>query len=235
MKLTHSMMLQGLLAKGISVMAINYRFSPEVIFPAHHQDAARAIQFARLKAKEWNIDPARIGATGGSAGAGISLWLGFHDNLADAKNADPVLRQSTRLTCMAVIGAQSAYDPRRIREWVGEAAARHPALDGFFGVNDANRNSPEAIRRYEAASAINHLTRDDPPVYAYYSEGRVLPPKPKDGAGIHHINFGLRLKERMDPLGIECIVRHSDEGARRDDEIVEFLARHLLPGKGGAR
>src|SRR5467141_267825 len=46
-----SALLQGLLEKGISVMAINYRLSPEVHFPAHYLDCARAIQFARLNAK----------------------------------------------------------------------------------------------------------------------------------------------------------------------------------------
>ena len=101
-------LLDGLLAKGISVMAINYRLSPEVSFPAHYMDCARAIQFARSKAKEWNLDPKRVGATGGSAGAGTSLWIGFHDDMADPKNADPVLRQSTRLTCMAVQGRRAA-------------------------------------------------------------------------------------------------------------------------------
>lgn len=221
-------LLQALLAKGISVMAINYRLSPEVMFPAHYLDSARAIQFARMKAKEWNLDPTRVGSTGGSAGAGTSLWIGFHDEMADPKSADPVLRQSTRLTCMAVTGAQSAYDPRKIREWVGEAAARHPALDGLFGVTDATRDTPEAHKRYEAASAINYLTRDDPPVYAFYAESRVIPPNAKAGVGIHHVNFGLRLKERMDALGIECTVRHLDEGAQRDPELVAFLAKHLL-------
>src|SRR4029079_17913228 len=60
-------LLTGLLDKGISVMAINYRFSPEVTFPSHYMDSARSIQYARSHAKEWNIDPKRVGATGGSA------------------------------------------------------------------------------------------------------------------------------------------------------------------------
>lgn len=220
-------LLDKLLASGISVMAINYRLSPEVSFPAHYMDSARAIQFARSKAKEWNLDAKRVGATGGSAGAGTSLWIGFHDEMADAKNADPVLRESTRLSCMAVNGAQSSYDPRVIKQWVGEAAARHPALEGFFGINPDERDTPKAHKRYEAASAINLLTRDDPPVYAFYSEARVLPPSPKDGQGIHHINFGLRLKEKMDALGIECTVRHRDEGAEPDKETAAFFVKHL--------
>lgn len=61
----------GYLKEGISVAAINYRMVPEatkegidppVKWPL--SDAARALQFIRSKAKEWNIDKERIGATG---------------------------------------------------------------------------------------------------------------------------------------------------------------------------
>ncbi len=228
-----SALLEGLLANGISVMAINYRLSPEVSFPAHYLDCARAIQFARSKAKEWNLDPKRLGSTGSSAGAGTSLWIGFHDDMADPKNPDPVLRQSTRLTCMAVQGAQSSYDPRVIKEWVGEAAAKHPALQGFYGLKLDELDTPKAHKLYESASAINYLTKDDPPVYAFYGDARKIPPDARPGQGIHHINFGLRLKERMDKLGIGCIVRHRDEGAKADEEMVRFLAKHL--GRSQAR
>jgi acetyl esterase/lipase len=220
-------LLEGLLARGISVMAINYRLSPEVSFPAHYMDCARAIQLARSKAKQWNLDPDRIGATGGSAGAGTSLWIGFHDDMADSDNVDPVLQQSTRLSCIAVLGAQSTYDPRLIRKWVSDSAARHPALEGFYGLKSDELDTPKAYKLYETASPINHLTKDDPPVYAFYSEARELPADAKPGQGIHHINFGLRLKEQMDKLGIQCIVRHRDEGADAEKEIIEFFGKHL--------
>ncbi len=226
-------LLEKLLAGGISVMAINYRLSPEVSFPAHYLDSARAIQFARSRAKEWNLDPQRVGATGGSAGAGTSLWLGFHDDLANPKSSDPVLRQTTRLSCLAVNGAQSTYDPRLIRQWVGAAAAKHPALLGFYGLKAEELDTPKAHRLFVDASAITHLTRDDPPVYAYYAEAREIPPNAKAGQGIHHINFGLRLKEQMEAFGLECIVRHRDEGAVADQEMAEFFVRHLT--KGGKR
>jgi acetyl esterase/lipase len=226
-------LLTGLLERGISVMAVNYRLSPEVHFPAHYLDCARAIQFAREHAAEWNVDPRRIGATGGSAGAGTSLWLGFHDDLADPKSSDPVLRQSTRLRCMAVFGAQSTYDPRRIREWVGEAAARHPALRDFYGLKREELDTPKAWKLYEDASPITHLTSDDPPVFLFYNEpDGPLPPNAPDGAGIHHPNFGRKLKERMDALGIECVLRQSTDYRARAavfDDMAAFFAKHLAP------
>ena len=42
---------------------------------------------------EFNLDKARVAAMGGSAGAGTSLWLAFHDDLADPASPDPVLRE----------------------------------------------------------------------------------------------------------------------------------------------
>src|SRR5262249_44541121 len=72
-------LLKGCLDSGISVAAISYRYSTRAIAPAPFQDGSRAVQFLRSKAKDWNIDPKRIAATGGSAGAGMSLWLGFHE------------------------------------------------------------------------------------------------------------------------------------------------------------
>jgi acetyl esterase/lipase len=101
-------LLEDCLKSGISVVAITYRLSDEAKAPAQFLDSARAIQFIRSMAKEWNLDGSKMAATGGSAGAGISLWLGFHDDLADPKSDDPVLRQSTRLTCMAVTNGQTS-------------------------------------------------------------------------------------------------------------------------------
>lgn len=220
------------LDSGISVASVNYRLSPEVHFPAHYQDCGRAIQTLRARAKEWNLDPKRVAASGGSAGAGTSLWLSFHDDLADPKSNDPIARQSTRLTCTGVTGAQSSYDPRVIKEWVGGRAHEHPALTGFFGITAENKGSPEILKRYEDSSAINHLTKDDAPTFMYYTEG----PEPMKadappGAGIHHVNFGHKLKEEMDKLGIECVVKHRNDytGRRADSttEMVDFFKKHF--------
>jgi acetyl esterase len=54
------------------------------------QDGARAVQFLRLHAGEYNLNPKPFGATGGSAGAGISLWIGFHNDMADPQSNDPL-------------------------------------------------------------------------------------------------------------------------------------------------
>ncbi len=153
-----------------------------------------------------------MAASGSSAGAGIALWIGFHDDLADPRSPDPIARQSTRLTCIGVDGAQSSYDPRFIQQIVGGRAHEHSALKSFYGLSDSERDTPKAHQLYEAASPIHYATPDDPPVFLFYMEpDEPLPADAKPGQGIHHPRFGAALKAKLDPLGVECIVRHAKD------------------------
>src|SRR5688572_9405519 len=88
--------------EGWSVAAINYRFTNVLPAPGQYLDCGRALQFLRHNAEKYNLDPKLIASTGGSAGAGTSLWLAFHDDLADPQSDDPIARESTRLTCTVV-------------------------------------------------------------------------------------------------------------------------------------
>jgi hypothetical protein len=104
-------MLPKLLTAGVSVVSAEYRFIKEAMdagieppVKAPLSDAARALQTVRSRSAEWQIDKARIAASGGSAGACSSLWLAFHDDMADPTSADPVARESTRLLAAAVSG-----------------------------------------------------------------------------------------------------------------------------------
>jgi len=218
--------------RGVSFASISYRYTTQAPYPAPMLDGARAIQFLRSKAAEWNIDPKRVAAFGGSAGAGISMWLGFHDDLANPRSADPVERESTRLTCVGSVGGQSSYDPLQIKEWLGGHAWEHPAFQTFYGVEPTleNLEKPEIKKlRYEA-SVINYVTADDPPVFMIYGEPNVpLPDNGPAGGGIHHPKFGLILKEKMDGLKIECVYRHQTDGLQPPPQAAmsEWLIGHL--------
>ena len=192
-------------------------------------DSARAIQLLRSKAKEWNINPTRFAAYGGSAGAGISLWLAFHDDMADPHSADPVARQSTRLSCAVGLQAQATYDPREIKKIVPGRAYNHGELKHLFGLPRAwdwdTDTADEALSALlRDASPIHHLTRDDPPVFVYHRKEQEVP------GNIHHANFGRYLREKMDPLGIECILHMdtdyaSEEAKLRD--MLEFVSKQF--------
>ena len=227
-------LLRGCLDSGISVASINYTLSEVAPFPSPMEDGARAVQFLRAKATAWGVDPDRIGASGGSAGAGIALWIGLRDDLADPIAEDPVLRQSSRLDAIAVVGAQTSYDPRTIAKVVGGRAHEHPALRTFYGLEDDQVDSPEAQDLYERASPDRYVSADDPPVLLIYSESPdPLPDDARPGRGIHHPKFGDHLKAMMDAFGVECRTIHTDDlegGPTADDaEVVAFFREHFGP------
>lgn len=229
-KTLHPQMVDAAHRVGISVAAINYRFvnGQDIIFPTPQHDSARAVQFLRTKAKEWNLDPKRFACYGGSAGAGTSMWIAFHDDLADPRNADPVLRESTRIVAVGTIGGQGTYDPIEIKRLIGGRAWQHSSITKVYGLaslEEALNPTPEKKKLYDEASAVTHLTKDDPPLIMHYSEpDGPLPADARAGQGIHHPNFGRQLKTKMDELGIENVFVHLPSETEKHDTIKEMVA-----------
>lgn len=219
-------LLKKLLDGGVSVAAANYRLTNVAPFPAQMHDCARALQFLRHHAKKYNIDSKRVGATGGSAGAGISMWLAFHDDLAKPGSDDPVARQSTRLSAAVVYGAQSSYDPRFIKKLFNTDQVES-AFFPLYGLKDASDvDDPKFHPLFEEASVINHATKDDAPVMLYYSQASTpLPPNSTGKQHIHHPKFGVVLKEKLDKLGVECVLKLREDcpGGAPIDEYAKFF------------
>ncbi len=225
-------------AAGWSVAAINYRLTDEHPAPGPYLDCARALQFLRHNAATWNLDPKRIASTGGSAGAGTSLWLAFHDDLADPKSDDPIARQSTRLVCVAVSNGQSSYDPR-FAEKIGLPRPnfeRHSFFEPFYDLEPSEWDTPKAYARFEQAAPITYLTKEDPPALLTYSFANEEVSATSDlGLVVHHPKFGIALKEAMDKLGIECVVQY--RGSKPEETLrhgggdpistVDFIRKHF--------
>lgn len=206
------------LKAGISVVSINYRYSwqaqldgvnPPVKAPL--EDAARALQFVRSKAAEWNIDKTRIGATGGSAGACTSMWLGFHDDMADPKSADPISRESTRLFCVAASRGQTSLDPDELVQWTPNSRYGGHAFGFMDPHNIKSRDTRFAefrsnrekllpfIREY---SPIEHAGAGDPPTCLFYTDAPALGEEKKDPT--HTANYGVKLHEKLSSAGVRC-------------------------------
>jgi len=227
---------------GFSIAAINYRLTDTAPAPAAYLDCARALQFLRHNAEKWNIDPQLAASTGGSAGAGTSMWLAFHDDLAEADSSDPIARQSTRLTCVAVRNGQSSYDPR-FAEKIGIPRPnfeRHPFFLPFYGINPFflpfygikadEIDSPRAYELYRQAAPITYVSEDDPPALLMYSyPNKKVTKETPLGLIVHHPRFGIALKEQLDKLGIECIVQYEENAVPVTP--VEFIRRQFNRAK----
>lgn len=236
-------LLPAMLKEGISVVSVEYRFIPEatedgvvppVKGPLH--DAARALQFVRSKAAEWNIEKKRIAASGGSAGACSSLWLAFHPDLADPKSSDPVARESTRLLCAAVTGAQTTLDPKQMKEWTpnsrygghafgfkGDPAQKLSQFDEFLAKRETilpwiAEYSPYAL-----------VTADDPPVYLFFSAPPALGQDQKDPT--HTSNFGVKLQEHCKSTGVACELVYPGAPDVKHATVADYLIAMLKAAK----
>ena len=221
----------ALLKAGISVVAINYRFvkmaeaegiQPPLKAPLH--DAARALQFVRSKAAEWNLDKNRIGAAGGSAGACSSLWLAFHNDLADPKSSDPVARESSRLQAAAVTGAQTTLDPQQMVEWTPNSKYGGHAfgLKTFPEFLAAREKILPWIAEYSPYALV---TSDDPPIYLTYSAPPALGQPQKDPT--HTSNFGLKLQQHCQTLRVPCELFYPDAPDTQHPTPTAFLITTL--------
>lgn len=220
------------LAKGVSVASVDYRYSTDAILPAPVYDGARAVQFLRYKSEKYNIDPSRIVLMGGSAGGCSSLWILFHDDLADPHSPDPVLRQSSRVQGAYVQSAQTSIDPVCLKQWIGRGAAGHPMVFRAVG----SPSYEDLMQRYETYkplldefSPMTHLDADDPSVFLTYPADMSLPAL-KPAVAIHHGMFGIELKKKADQIGYNrCflhILGHSQpEGWSSPVQFIESILK----------
>lgn len=232
--------LQECLKKGVSFASINYRFrdeDPRGILACLH-DSKRAIQFIRHHAKEWNIDKDRVAAYGGSAGAGTSLWLACHDDMADPNSADPVLRESSRLAVVGLHGTQATYDVLQWKDIIPLQQEWTPDLEkanetnilvayGVQSLEELNSEKGKAIRKER--DMLAWMSADDPPIWMK---------SPMRGGAVavndqnhrnHHPAHVACLKKRADEVGMQAVAIAPGVGLKPNPEIsmIDFFFKHL--------
>ena len=100
------------LDKGYTLFIVRHGSAPKYAVPEAVADVRRAVRYIRLHAKEFGVDPERLGVTGGSAGGHLSLMLGTTGDDGDPKAKDEVLRQSSRVAAVACL-----FPPTDISTW----------------------------------------------------------------------------------------------------------------------
>ena len=232
--------LEKLLDAGISVASVEYRFiqeamemgiEPPVRAPLY--DAGRAVQTLRAKAAELNFDKTRVAYMGGSAGACTSLWLALHDDLADPTSSDPIARESTKPTFIAVSGAQTSLDPLQTRGWIPNMAYAGHA----FGFRAEGRTRPEEfqltienrgrvlhwVREY---SPYEHASKGDPAIYLDYPnqkepvENGIAQKDPT-----HSAILGLNMAWRLKQVGVEVHLNYPAKPAAQTSTVDYVLSR----------
>jgi hypothetical protein len=139
------------------------------------------------------------------------LWLAFHPDLADPNSGDPIARESTRLWCAAVMGAQTTLDPAQMKEWTPNSRYGGHAF-GFMNKNDItsrDKRFAEFLAARERLlpwiaeySPYALVSADDPPIWMSYSRPPALGKEEPDPT--HTANFGVKLEEKLRSVGVPC-------------------------------
>lgn len=227
-----SLRIDTLLNRGVSVATINYRFqtnpnldrpfTPEdvTVLDSIH-DSMRAVQTIRHNADAWNIDATQIAAYGGSAGAGTSLWLGFHDDLADANSSDPIARQSTRLSAVGALNTQFTYD---IRKWPAALGIPQAWADAQL-----QHLTASDLAILDELDFHDMITPDDPAVYGSNLHPNSDTPALNDLGHIqHHPNHAQQLKTKTEEVGLNGSFTIPALNVKPADGEYELLVDFLL-------
>jgi len=121
--------------------------------PAPLQDAQRAVSMVRSRAKEWNVNPNRIGILGFSAGGHLASTAGthFHKGRSDVK--DPIDQVSCRPDFMVLI-----YPVVSLIEWCAHSGSRRNLLG----------NNPDE-KLVENLSNERQVTSETPPTFLVHT------------------------------------------------------------------
>ncbi len=195
----------SLISQGIACASINYRFVNTTPLNEILRDGARAVQFLRSKSAEWNIDKNHFGALGGSAGAGMSLWLATRDDLADAKNSDPVLRESSRVGPVILVATQATYNFPRWNTFLDKPTfTQEPneASKMFRLSSDEEFATTNGQALLKECDMLSWISKGEGPILAFLGK------KPGSTATwndyVHHPAHAREIKKVCDEAGADC-------------------------------
>ncbi len=176
------------LEKGYTLFGVMVGCQPRYAIPDEILDLKRAVRFIRYNAKNYAIDPNKIGITGSSSGGHLSLMIATADDITDSKSSDPIDKVSARVQAAAVfypptdfINYGAVNTTGKINE-AGLVMAKVAAAFDFKVWNDATGtfvSISDAEKRLSIAkeiSPINSVSSDDPPTIIIHGDKDFLVP-----------------------------------------------------------
>lgn len=140
--------IPAMTARGYAVAAVNYRLMPESPYPAALQDVKCAIRFLRAHADEHQLDTAKVGIWGGSAGGYYTALVGLtsHDTTFDVGE---YLEQSSAVDAVVTMFGPSDLTAKMgwLQRWLlrrafGTDASDDPLLQQASPINFPAENAP---------------------------------------------------------------------------------------------
>lgn len=177
--------ISALLGRGYTVFAVVHGSQPKFQIPEILEDMHRAVRYIRHHAKDYGIDPDRLGIMGGSAGGHLSLMQGVAGTARTPEAPDPVNRESSRVQAVACF-----FPPTDFLNYgkPGEIALGRGTLKDFRPPFDFEEVDPDTKRFVEITdeakiqeigkliSPVTHVSADDPPMLIIHGDADTLVP-----------------------------------------------------------
>ncbi len=202
---------------GYVTATADYRLAPKAPFPAAVYDVKAAVRYLRANATRLSLDPQKIGATGGSAGGHLVLFLGVTGNVPEFEGTGPNREQSSRVQCVV-----SMYGPSDFTKSYGRSVDAAEVLPLFLG-GDLEHAREAHLR----ASPLYWVTPDAPPTLAI------------QGTNDRYVNYeqSVWIIERLLSVGVRAEIEtiegadHGLKGAvdqeRAEKRMIGFFGRYL--------
>lgn len=144
--------------RGYVAVTINYRMSGEAQFPAALDDCRTAIRWLRANAREYHIDPDRIGAYGNSAGGHLALMLALAGKGVPLEEDAPWPEYPSRV--QSAVSDSGPVD----MAFQYEQGALRVVVSKFMG------GPPDGARaaEYKRASPSSYVAKETPPLLLIY-------------------------------------------------------------------
>jgi len=204
-----------LASEGFVAASVNYRLVPNALFPSAIDDVALAVEWLRApeQVERLGIDPARIGAFGGSAGGNLAALLGTRgDGPVDAGSRVAAVAELSGPVGLGA--AELAADGASV--WLRSIIGDYLGCEA--GASD--EHCPQAAD----ASPATHADASDPPVFIGHAESEVVPLGQSQRFATSLAGAGVPVELAVVPGG-EHSIGILDEGLRA--RVAAFLHAHL--------
>jgi dipeptidyl aminopeptidase/acylaminoacyl peptidase len=149
-------------------------------------DLQRAVRFVRYHAKDYGIDPDRLGITGASAGGHMSMLQANAGNAGQPDAADPVDRTSSRIQAVACFFPLTDFlnygGPGLVQAGDQGPLTYHRASFDFHDFDPQTRTYvrvTDETRKNELlkqVSPITYVSKESPPTFLIHGEKDLVVP-----------------------------------------------------------
>ena len=205
---------------GFVAATASYRLAPKYQFPAAIYDVKAAVRWLRANAAQLQIDPARIGVTGDSAGGHLAQFLGVTAGVDQFEGDDGNADKSSQVNCVV-----NRYGPSDLTKSYDASVDAAEVLPLFLG-----GNLDTARSRHTLASPLNWVTPAAAPTLLLH------------GTEDKYVAYeqAVWLRDRLQACGVEVELvtlngaGHGFKGAdaeKAEQALLAFFAKHLKPGQ----